>query len=103
MQRFQEKPAVCFLPRSRAFVTACSFVWLLGPYCKGWRRHIKWIHVRNGLSLKRLLVLTEVFFPFKDDIAVLTKFKLLQSEGIVLASVPPSFLLSVPSVAFFCF
>lgn len=55
------------------------------------------------MFLKRLLVLTEVFFPFKDDIAVLTKFKLLQSEGIVLASVPPSFLLFVPSVAFFLF
>uniref|UniRef100_A0A8C0UHA5 Anoctamin n=1 Tax=Cyanistes caeruleus TaxID=156563 RepID=A0A8C0UHA5_CYACU len=33
------------------------------------------------LKLILLLVLTEAFFPFKDDIAILTKFKPSQSEG----------------------
>lgn len=42
------------------------------------------------------MVLTEVFFPFKDDIAILTKFTPSQSKGIVLTSPPPFCVSSVP-------
>lgn len=52
---------------------------------------------RFMLTWMLLLVLTEVFFPFQDDIAVLTKFTPSQSEGIVL-TLPP-FVCPCP---FFC-
>lgn len=95
---FQEEPAPCFLSRSQSLVSrAYSSVLYSGCIVKD--RGELW----NGFMLKWILFLglTEVFFPFKDDIAILTKFKPSRSEGIVLTSVLPSSLLSVSSILFF--